>query len=390
MDVARLCSDLVQIPSENPPGNTSEVIDYICGYLDALGIRSTLVRNSSGHDNLISVSSENNLLLCGHVDVVPAMSEGWSLDPFSGAIQDGAVWGRGASDMKGGCAAMLHALKTVIDAGIEPKANLAFVCDEETGGELGISDLLRRDLLPPSDCLIAEPTPPLSPVIGQKGLCRLHLEFSGVPGHGSLYPQIGTSAIMEAFGLLRHVDEIHQKEFAGPAGLDEILDSSAQVLEAVFGLEGLFSVLRRITYNPGKIEGGEKANIVAQHCTLELDMRVPFGCRVTDLIEDITRHAPRAEIRVMNAADPNFTPRDASIVHTLAGEVERVYQAPALPIIQWAASDAKYLRSAGFQVVEYGPGDLTTLHAVNEQVPIASLENAAEVYRGVITRYSQK
>ncbi|HZD42671.1 MAG TPA: M20/M25/M40 family metallo-hydrolase, partial [Methanomicrobiales archaeon] len=67
---------------------------------------------------------------------------------------------------------------------------------------------------------------------------------------------------------------------------------------------------------------------------------------------------------------------------------ERVYQAPALPIIQWAASDAKYLRSAGFQVVEYGPGDLTTLHAVNERVQIASLERVAEVYRGVITRYS--
>ncbi len=385
MDVARLCSDLVQIESENPPGRTAEVIEYICGYLDALGIQSTVIRNRGGRDNLVAVSPESTLLLCGHVDVVPALRDGWRYDPYAGCLREGFVWGRGASDMKGGCAALLHALKAALEAGLEPKANLAFVCDEESGGEFGIRQVLQKRLLPPTDCLIAEPTPPLSPVLGQKGLCRLRLEFSGEPGHGSLYPQVGRSAVMEAFALLEHVKAIHAKEYEGPAELAGIIDQSSRVLEGIFGVQ---DVLRRVTYNPGRIEGGEKANIVAQHCSLELDMRMPFGCSVQNLLNDIKRHAPRATITVMDCAEPGFTAPDAPLVGILSTEIERVYAGKAVPIVQWAASDAKFLRKAGFSVVEYGPGELATLHAVDERVAIRQLEKAAEIYQGLILKYS--
>ncbi len=385
MDVARLCSDLIQIESENPPGRTAEVIEYICGYLDALGIQSTVIRNSGGRDNLIAVSPQNRLLLCGHVDVVPALRDGWKFDPYAGCLHEGFVWGRGASDMKGGCAALLHALKTVLDAGREPKANVAFVCDEESGGKYGIRQLLRKNLLPPADCLIAEPTPPLSPVIGQKGLCRLNLEFAGEPGHGSLYPRVGISAVMEAFALLERVKVIHAKEFEGPPQLAGIVDQSSRVLEGIFGVK---DVMRRVTFNPGRIEGGEKANVVAQHCSLELDMRVPFGCSVRDLMEYVARHAPRATVTVMDCAEPGFTAPDAPIVAVLSAEIERVYAERAVPIVQWAASDAKFLREAGFSVVEYGPGELATLHAVDERVAVHQLEKAVEIYRGFILKYS--
>ncbi|MFY1643838.1 M20/M25/M40 family metallo-hydrolase, partial [Methanoculleus bourgensis] len=69
-------------------------------------------------------------------------------------------------------------------------------------------------------------------------------------------------------------------------------------------------------------------------------------------------------------------------------EVERVYGRPAVPLLQWAASDAKYLRTEGFDVVEYGPGEITTLHAVDERVSVEQLEKAVDVYRGVIRGYS--
>ena len=118
-------------------------------------------------------------MLCGHVDVVPALDEGWIHPPFSGTIEGGYVWGRGSSDMKGGCAAILSACDELAEAGEALPATLVFVCDEETGGEYGIRYLLEKNMLSPCDCLIAEPSPALHPCIGQKGLCRLELRFTG-------------------------------------------------------------------------------------------------------------------------------------------------------------------------------------------------------------------
>jgi len=388
MDVARLAASLVQIRSENPPGRTAEVIDYIRGFLDTLGVESVVVRNPGGRSNLITSEPDARLLLCGHVDVVPAIRDGWMHDPFAGDITGGYVWGRGATDMKGGCAALLSAFKDLVDAGAEPKVRFAFVGDEETGGPYGIRYLLAKRMLQPCDCLIAEPTPPLHPAIGQKGLCRLELRFSGEPGHSSLYPRVGVSAIMEAFSLLDYMRQLHAREYAVEPGMKEIVERSSRVLQEIFGMEGLRDVLTRIMYNPGRIEGGEKANIVAQQCRMELDIRVPWGCSIGRLVEEIAAHAPNAAINAISLAEPTMTPSDAEIVRTVCAAVERVYGAGAAPIIQWAATDARYLRREGFNVVEYGPGEITTLHAVDERVSVAELRNAVDVYRGVIRAYS--
>jgi succinyl-diaminopimelate desuccinylase len=140
-------------------------------------------------------------------------------------------------------------------------------------------------------------------------------------------------------------------------------------------------------FNPGRIEGGEKANIVAEQCRMDLDIRVPWGCLLDDLRRGIAEHAPDAVVREVDVAEPTLTPPGARVVRTVCAEVERVY-GTAAPFLQWAASDAKYLRDEGFDVVEYGPGEITTLHAVDERVSIEQLERAVDVYRGVIRAYS--
>jgi succinyl-diaminopimelate desuccinylase len=388
MDVARLCSDLVRIKSENPPGNTAEVIEYIEILLDAMGIRGTVTNNGGGRCNIFTNDDSNSLLLCGHVDVVPALADGWSHDPYSGTLQDGYIWGRGSTDMKGGCAAILSALSDLIDSGLEPKVNLAFVCDEEGGGEYGIRYLLAKHLLHPCDCLIAEPTPALHPSIGQKGLCRLHVLFRGEPGHGSLYPRVGVSAIMEAFGLLEHLKNLSTKTFEPAGELEPIYDTTAAVLEDTFGLEGVRDVLRSITFNPGKIDGGEEVNIVAQRCTLDLDMRIPWGCDLSRLIDDIAKRSLYADVKVTSTAEPSYTRTDSTIVRRICAEIGKVYRNPAAPIVQWAASDARFLRRAGFDAVEYGPGEITRLHAIDERVSVQNLAGASEVYKGMIRRYT--
>lgn len=389
MDVARLTSSLVQIQSENPPGETADLIEFIAEFLDSLGVRNRVIAHPGRQNNLITTEPDPRLLLCGHVDVVPAIPDDWTHDPYSGTIADGYVWGRGATDMKGGCAALLIAYRDLLEAGIEPKAQFAFVCDEETGGPYGVRSLLAQGLIEPRDCLIAEPTPPLSPAAGQKGLYRIEVMFRGRPGHSSLYPMVGESAIMAAFNLLAYLQEVHAHPFPVSEDLQTLVDQSARVFHSIFGLEGVDDALTRVMFNPGRIEGGEKVNIVAQQCRMELDIRVPWGCPLDDLREGIAGHAPGATIREMAASEPTLTPPDARVVQTVCREVERVYGRPAVPLLQWAASDARYLRGQGFDVVEYGPGEIKTLHAVDERVSIENLKMAVDVYQGVIRAYSE-
>lgn len=387
MDVARLASSLVRIRSENPPGSTADVVAFIGEYLDSLGVKSRIVSHPGGRENLVTTGTGSRLLLCGHVDVVPAIPDDWTHDPYSGEIADGYVWGRGATDMKGGCAALLTAYREILDSGVEPDVQFAFVCDEETGGEYGIRSLLAQDLLGPRECLIAEPTPETSPAVGQKGLYRIDLSFRGRPGHSSLYPLVGKSAVMAAFDLIGYLREVHARPFPVGEDLQPLIDQSARVFSEVFGIAGGDDILTRVMFNPGRIEGGEKANIVAEQCRMELDIRVPWGCSLEGLRRGIAEHAPDAVIRETDVAEPTLTSPNARIVRAVSREVERVY-GKVTPFLQWAASDAKYLRDVGFDVVEYGPGEIPTLHAVDERVSVGQLERAADVYRGVIRAYS--
>lgn len=389
MDVARICSDLVRIKSENPPGETADVIHYIDTLLTAHGTRSTITECRPGRCNLVTEASRTGLLLCGHVDVVPALKEGWSVPPFSGLIQDDVVWGRGATDMKGGCAAILSAfLERADTTGENPAAQLAFVCDEETGGECGIRHLIAERLITPCDCLIAEPTPVRHPNLGQKGLVRLEMKFTGSPGHGSLYPVVGRSAIVEALAFVTFLRSLHSKEFRHDPELEAIISDSSRVLSEEFTMYKAKEVLTRIMFNPGRISGGEKSNIVAQSCDLDVEMRIPWGCDIPSLLEEIRAHAPHGTIISEESNEPSLTDPRTRITAAVCRSVREIHGGDVFPIVQWAASDARHMRSAGFNVVEYGPGELRYLHAIDEHVRIESLRKAVQVYTSVMRDYS--
>jgi succinyl-diaminopimelate desuccinylase len=390
MNVARLCSDLVRINSENPPGTTKDIAEFIRSLLESWGIASVVTENEAGKCNVVTEQTSHNLLFCGHVDVVPALNTGWSRDPFSGAVEGGSVWGRGTTDMKGGCAALLDACHTTVESGPDLPVQLAFVCDEETGGTSGIQYLIARHMISPCDCLIAEPTPVRNPNIGQKGLVRLDLQFSGTPAHGSLYPAVGVSAIMEACALLEYVKGLDGQHYPVGEDMEEIIAGSSRVLGEEFRLDRATDVLTRIMFNPGTIQGGEKSNIVAQHCDLELEIRVPWGCSIQDLLEDIRLHVPHGTITSKTTHEPSITSPSCRLASVTCDAVRQVCGGDVFPIIQWAASDARHLRAAGFNVVEYGPGEMQFLHAIDEHVTIDSLEKASAVYWHVMQKYAER
>lgn len=387
MDVTRICSELVRIRSDNPPGETEDIIHYIMGLLESIGLSSELVRNRGGRCNLVSRQDNSQLLLCGHVDVVPALAEGWTHPPFSGLITADAVHGRGSSDMKGGCAAIIAACARLADSATTPCVDLAFVCDEETGGRCGIQHLIANKAIQPKDCLIAEPTPEHHPNIGQKGLCRLTLGFKGVPGHGSLYPLRGTSAIMEAYRLLEKCGEIHKRIFPVGEPGQGLIENSTRVLSQILGIPDAGSVLTRVMFNPGTIRGGEKANVIAQQCELELEFRLPWGCRSDDLLGDLLDGMDAVTIKKMEYYEPSLTSPDHPLVRRILGCVSHAAGGEASPIVSWAASDARHLRAFGCPVVEYGPGDPSVIHAVDEKVPRDALLRSVTVYSDLIREY---
>ncbi|MDO5845111.1 MAG: ArgE/DapE family deacylase [Methanocorpusculum sp.] len=386
MDVSKICSDLVKIKSENPPGITKGVAEYIYNFMESVGVPSELIECPNGHTNVISKDQSKKLLLAGHIDVVPAIDEGWDIPPFSGKIDETFVHGRGSTDMKGGCSSILAAVEKIAGSG-EELPSLAFVCDEEGGGKYGMRHLLDKKLIHQCDCLIAEPTPAKAPCIGQKGVCRFDVEFNGEPGHSSLYPVLGISAVTQAMDFIHCVDKIHERVYNVPE-IDRIIENSIDVSNELYGAD-LTPVFKHIMYNPGIISGGERVNIVAQKCSLSMDMRLPWGADCDNIINEIRGVLPKsAKLNVLTEANASITTPDSFLVKTTCDAVGRVYKIESKPMVQWAASDARALRIAGFNAIEYGPGELDCMHGLNERVRRTQLENCVEIYENVIRSYN--
>lgn len=393
MDVVRICSELVKIKSENPPGDTMEAAQYIASLLEGLGIRSDITEGAPGHCNVISREQNRALMLSGHMDVVPAMEEGWDIPPYAGVVDDTYVHGRGSTDMKGGCAAILTAVERAIDDCGEIPVSLAFVCDEEGGGRYGTRYLIEKQLIHPCDALIAEPTPAFAPSVGQKGICRFEVEFTGTPGHSSLFPVVGESAIMQAFSFFAWIDVLHNRVYPQSPALEELIEHSIAISDMQEEREGheLSPIFRQIMYNPGLISGGERVNIVAQKCRLTMDLRLPWGCDCDEVLGEIYGHLPSsAKITPLTKANASLTDPESFLVQSTADAISSVYHVASKPMVQWAASDARALRKAWFRAIEYGPGELCGLHGLNERVRIDQLRSVEEIYYRLINTYREK
>ena len=131
MNEMELTQELVKINSENPPGNEREVAKFIKDFLEDLKIPAELIEFDSNRFNVVaSIGSGKGMMLNGHMDTVPA-GQNWKIDPFEGKIVNGKIYGRGASDMKGGIASILSAVKNLSKEKFKKKLLLTFVADEE-------------------------------------------------------------------------------------------------------------------------------------------------------------------------------------------------------------------------------------------------------------------
>src|SRR3954453_23018923 len=253
-DAVGLLRELIRFNTVNPPGDERAAQEHLAGLLEDAGLEVELLGRTPERPNLVARlrGSDDGPTLCllSHVDTVYATADEWSHDPWSGDLDDGFVWGRGALDMKSQTAAEVAAAVGLANEGWRPARGdllVVVVVDEETGGAEGAKwicehhpDLVRCDYL------LNEGAGTVIPYdgdrvygvcIAEKGVFRFILRTDGVAGHASI-PKIGDNALLKMAPLLQAMSE-RQPEFditaapqalmdgLGVAGLDELREKDA-------------------------------------------------------------------------------------------------------------------------------------------------------------------
>lgn len=397
-----LAGDLIRIPSENPPCDADQISAYIERYLDSHGLATSTHDAGDGRLNVVgrlavpAEPTERHLVLCGHADVVPVGDrDRWDFDPFAGDVVDGYIRGRGASDMKCGLAGLMFVAGLLHEFGVPLAGRLTVlsVPDEETGGIAGVPWVLDQRIIERATAaVIAEPSGPANPTIGQKGSCQFEVHVTGVPGHGSLAPMSGRSAIVTA---VRAIEALQHLFDLKPEPLPDDQREAVAVSKRYVATreQGDFgAAFDHATINIGTIAGGTAINVVADKCVFTVDSRVPFGLTRDGVLAEARRLLDDAGIEAEfvergSRSDANWTPPSEPIVQTLVGAVAQVVDPDAYGVLQWATSDARWFRRAGVPVLQYGPAYLPSIHGFNERAPVEQVINAAKVYALTALRY---
>ena len=425
-ELAKLTSDMVKIDTsvveteEGPKGTTRELANFIVDFLQLQGYTPDLIEFVEGKSNVVLKvgSGKPTLVLAGHMDVVPPGDRSrWHDDPFSGRIADGKVYGRGATDMKGGLAVILKLAsdlgKAVEDSGAGTLV-FAATADEEVGGWNGLGSLVEQGIVTGDAAIIAEPSGVKNIAIGEKGLCQVRLKVKGTPAHGST-PLLGDNAITKAFRAISYMDEVVRainSKILVPEGFAQVVeDAVSAFLEELrastpkkVSVREVEEIITKITFSPNIIKGGEKVNVVPDSCEVYVDMRMPIGFAGThgrgacetlvEMLRDSLSQLPpddglrgSVDIEIINQSDPNYTDPNSAIVHYLSEGVRKVLGVRPRLKIETGATDGRYLRRKGVPTAIYGPGEPSLAHAYDEYVRVDDLLVAYRALRYAAERF---
>ena len=365
-DAVALVSELVRTDSRNPSlvaGAAGEgaVARKLADILDSWGIRAQLVEVLPGRPNVVATirgsGRGRSLLLNGHLDVVGV--EGMTHAPFDATRRDGRIYGRGASDMKGGVGAMCAAAMRVRGT-LKGDLVIAAVVDEEwqsAGTRALLASGVRADA-----AIVTEPTG-LAVMPAHRGFVWIEVVVHGRAAHGSRW-DIGIDAIRHAGLLLAELDAV-----------DQGLESRAHEL------------LGRASLHASEIEGGIGLSTYPDRCVVRIERRTIPGENTEDVQREIDRACARvranhsvfrADVRMLFSQPPSDVARDAPIVRalTIAAKTEGM-EPPIAGMSAW--TDAALLNEAGIPAICFGPGDMGLAHAAEEYIEISEIERATDV-----------
>jgi len=412
-----LLSQLVAIPSVNPPGGETEVAHVLRDFLASRGVASEILEPAPGRGSLIAQigRGQRSLLLLSHTDVVPP-GEGWRFDPFGGRIEAGRVWGRGALDCKALVAAEAFAMAELARVPLKGRLIFAATADEERGGRMGVQWLLEHypERLRADFALNEggeEPLPGQPPLwlvqVGEKGVGWCRVEVRGRACHGSL-PRLGDNAILRMSQVLEQLrgyappvrvlpevgailEELGRQR-GWPPPTEENLDELLETLEHR-PLAALLHALTRTTASANLIRGGTKVNVVPDRCELELDVRVLPGDE--DQLKELERLLG-VPLEVVSLSPPTRSPR-GPFWRLIVETVQEVIPGPlrVLPFISPGATDSRFLRRAGIPAYgisplvfpDFDPELPTSIHGPNEAMEVRGLHGCVELLIRLAERY---
>jgi acetylornithine deacetylase/succinyl-diaminopimelate desuccinylase family protein len=365
--LVRVTQDLVRAPGQNPPGEEAATAVVLAEVARELTLDVQLSPVEPGRDNVtITLAGGNNpgLLLLGHTDVVP-VGDGWTVDPYGGLLRDGRVYGRGASDMKGGLAAALVALAALRDTSLTGPVELTAVVDEEETGK-GIRAYIAESQRQYAGCITAEPTD-LQTIIAARGDSYLQVSVHGRASHAG-NPDGGANAIYGAAAVVAEIERLHAELATAPHPL-----------------------LGPATWSVGQINGGTGGSIVPAECVVVADRRLLPGESPAEVLADLGRRVAALHLEDRGLTVELAMPMEMPAFETAADtDLVRITEAARLdgggrpkPLAGWtAACDGGYVaRDLGVPVVVLGPGSVTTqAHRADESVPVTELVTAARTY----------
>jgi succinyl-diaminopimelate desuccinylase len=388
-------SALIRIPTVNPPGDAYEACALVIGerlascgfaveYLAAEGSAEHTVTHP--RINVIGLRRGQSMRplvhLNGHFDVVPA-GAGWTMDPFSGLVRDGRIYGRGSCDMKAGITAAIYAAEAIRRAGVALNGSIEIsgTVDEESGGFAGMAWLAQHGRLSADKTdavIITEPTNTDRVYIGHRGVYWFEVTTRGRIAHGCM-PFLGVSAI-EHMGVIL---ESLRRELM-PA-------LNARTTAMPVKPEGA----RHATLNINGIAGGQPIDGIQTPCVADI-CRAIFDRRflveegfdatraeIVALLERAAQETPDLlyELRDLMVVHPVRTPDGASVVSALDRAAQQVLGRPLLLAASPGTYDHKHVdRIAGVpNCVAYGPGILDLAHQPDEYCNIADLVQSTKV-----------
>ncbi|MFK7801190.1 MAG: ArgE/DapE family deacylase [Anaerolineae bacterium] len=367
---------LVQIDSTNPSLHPSgagekEAATYVASLLNDLGLDVQLFEPEPHRVSVVgSLAGSGNgrsLLLNAHIDTVDV--EGM-VEPFSGAIRDGKLYGRGSQDMKGAMAAQIAAIKAVVDAGISLKGDvhIAGVADEEFAS-IGVQSILPH--FQPDAVIVTEPSD-LEISIAHKGFIWVEIKTFGRAYHGSR-PDMGIDANMRMGRFLAKLDQ----------------------LEQALGQRPPHALLGPPSLHAATLSGGSAWSAYAAECKLGVERRTIPGETVEQvesefqtLIDELKAEDPnlKIEMRIELVRDWFEVDESAPIVSSIKQATEQVLGKQAPIIGQHFWTDAAFHSKTGSDTVLIGPVG-HGLHSVEEWVEIDSVVKLADMLARVIVDF---
>jgi acetylornithine deacetylase/succinyl-diaminopimelate desuccinylase-like protein len=423
-EVVDFTSELIRIDTTNRgAGDCRErpAAEYVAERLAGAGIEPTLLERTPGRSNVVARiegtdPSANALLVHGHLDVVPAEPDGWTVHPFSGEIRDGVVWGRGAIDMKNMDAMVLAVVRAWAREGIRPRRDIviAYTADEEASAVDGSGFLADRHAALFEGCTegISESgaftfhagpgMPPFYPIAaGERGTAWLKLTAHGTAGHGSKVNR--DNAVSRLAAAVVRISE-HQ----WPVRLSETVRAALTEIAALHGIEvdtgaagldvdvllgklgptaALVEATVRNSANPTMLVAGYKVNVIPGHATAYVDGRlVPGGEQeFRETLDRLT--GPDVDWEFDHGEVALQAPVDSPTYAKLRSAVERFApEGHVVPYCMSGGTDAKQFSRLGITGYGFSPLKLplgfdyqALFHGVDERVPVDALHFGVRV-----------